>query len=232
MKFPAAFMKSLGHYQYAYYPNGIFDINVKPKFGDTYIGKGSIDRCLDHLKTKDVTIDELVIVGRNLERFTENESAVNAVQHAVESAFINVLNPTLNKVSGRYDDVWCKAKLVDLYQAWRKTQINVLEEMGKFYDQYKDIIRYNVKVTSSTGLQFTFLAQTVNCIEYLLMITPTIDGYIPTVKIKCHKSKESSAEEIRNQWIENNPDVKYIMDSNLIEVQGLSVDDAIELWMG
>ena len=99
MAYPKAFMQTLGYYQYAYYPNGKFDNTVNPQ----YDGKGVKTRCLDHLKDKPVDIDNLIIIGRNLEKFTECRDAIEAVQAATESMRINVLEPKLNKIKGMYD---------------------------------------------------------------------------------------------------------------------------------
>ena len=87
MAYPKAFMETLGEYQYGYYPGGVFDMNADIK----YKGKGRNNRALEHLSEKDVVIEDLVIVGRNLEKFTKGKDAVDAVQYAVESLLINVL---------------------------------------------------------------------------------------------------------------------------------------------
>ena len=222
MKYPGKFMESLGHYQYGYFPGGVFDITVTPQ----YFGKGVKNRCLDHLKEKDVTTDDLVIIGRNLEKYTEEESAINAVQFALESLSINVLNPELNRVAGRYDETWCKMKLDDLYNEWLKEQINPFEEQMKFYNAHPEIHEF-VKGTRTTGNTFWFYAPRVNGIENKLAVTPEVDGFVPAVVVNFSKDKK---DELLQIWTEANPDVKYVTNGEQIAIEGLSVEEAIELW--
>lgn len=197
MKYTAEFMKTLGHYQYGYYPNGKFDNTVKPQ----YDGKGQKSRCLDHLKDKDVDIDNLIIIGRNLEQFTEGRDAIDAVQAATESQRINVLEPKLNKIKGMYDKLWVKTPLYVLRDEWLKTQINPVAESIKFWSAHPEIEKVTQATTTNTSGSI-YQTERLKGTEYKLYVNYTVDG--PEVVLKVNFSKKGvdglTMEELFEQW--------------------------------
>lgn len=183
MKYPKAFMETLGYYQYGYYPNGEFDNTINPQ----YDGKGVKMRCLDHLKDKPVDIDNLIIIGRNLEKFTEGRDAIEAVQAATESMRINVLEPKLNKIKGMYDELWVKTPISTLLADWLKTQINPVVEEKKFWAQHPELEDVTqATTTNSSGT--VYQTQRLKGTEYNLHVNYTIDG--PEVTLKVNFSRK------------------------------------------
>tara|TARA_B110000285_G_scaffold227547_1_gene289047 strand:+ start:1204 stop:1902 length:699 start_codon:yes stop_codon:yes gene_type:complete len=231
MKIPAKFWESLGQYQYGYWPDGIFDISIAPKYRGEYIGRGQKDRCVDHLINKDVNINDLVIIGRNTEKFTVEREATAAVQAACESLLITLFDPKLNKIAGMYSHTWCRMRVLDLYAEWQKQQINIPDEQQKFYSLYGTYIRDHIKSSQSTGQQFTYHSKSGNSTEYHLTIVPTIAGYIPTVKVKFNKPAGLERETLKEQWLQDNPLVESETNGEYLHINGLSIDDAIELWV-
>lgn len=117
-------------------------------------------------------------------------------------------------------------KLDDLYNEWLKEQINPFEEQMKFYNAHPEIHEF-VKGTRTTGNTFWFYAPRVNGIENKLAVTPEVDGFIPAVVVNFSKDKK---DELLQIWTEANPDVKYVTNGEQIAIEGLSVEEAIELW--
>ena len=221
MAYPKAFMETLGQYVYAYYPNG--EIGGVPE----YSGKGVDTRCLTHIKEKGLDPANLFIMGRNLEQYTKSTPVDEIASFAAEAALIAVLNPEYNKVSGRYGDLWCLSKLDDIYLDWKKQQIDPVKESMRFYNEHPEI-HDNIKGMTASGNSFTYYASTVGGIEYMLTIVPEVDGFKPIVKVKFASNKR---EELRDEWVKNNQDeYKLAADGEMISVQDLSVERAIELW--
>jgi len=205
MKYSAEFMKTLGYYQYGYYPNGKFDNTIKP----IYDGKGVKNRCLDHLKDKDVNIDDLIIIGRNLERFTEGRDAIEAVQAATESQRINVLEPKLNKIKGMYDELWVKQTLSSLHDEWKKEQINPVAEEKKFWASHPELEQVTTATTTNsagTVYQTKRLAGT----EYNFHVNYTVDGPEATLKVNFSRKgvKGLSMEQLFELWQEEYPELE------------------------
>lgn len=227
MAYPKAFMETLGEYQYGYYPGGVFDMNADIK----YKGKGRNNRALEHLSEKDVVIEDLVIVGRNLEKFTKGKDAVDAVQYAVESLLINVLNPELNKVKGRYDETWCKTSLVELYADWKKSQINPQHECFRFWQEHPEIQEYS-KNMWATGETFAFRAPTTDGVEFVLEIKPELDNDIPTIKVSFANRVDLKSEDAADEWYnQNKNNYNLTREGKMVVVNGLTVKEAIELWL-
>jgi|TARA_B100001964_G_C14033943_1_gene509551 hypothetical protein len=226
MAYPKAFMETLGQYVYAYYPEGV--INGTPE----YYGKGVDTRCLAHIKEKELDLANLFIMGRNLEEYAKSTDGIatgvdEIAAWAAEAALIAVLNPEHNKVSGRYGHLWVQSKLDDVYLDWKKEQINPVKESMRFYNEHPEI-HDNVKGMSASGNSFTYYASTVGGIKYLLTIIPDVDGFKPVVKVEFDNKKR---EELRDEWVKNNQDeYKLAADGEMISVQDLSVEKAIELW--
>ena len=205
MKYNSEFIKTLGAYQYGYYQNGKFDNTLKP----IYEGQGVKTRCLDHLKDKDVNIDDLIIIGRNLEKFAEDKDAIQAVQDATESLRINVLDPQLNKVKGKYDYLWVKETLSSLYDEWKKEQINPIEEGFKFWASHPDL-KNVVRATSSQSTGSVYQTNRIKGTEYNLHVNYTIDG--PEAIIKVSFSVKGvggeSMEKLYENWSEQYPELE------------------------
>ena len=222
MAYPKAFMETLGQYVYAYYPDGI--INGSPK----YQGKGVNTRCLAHIKEKGLDSENLFIMGRNLETYAKSTPVEEIASFAAEAALIAILNPEHNQVSGRYGDLWCMSKLDDIYHEWKKDQIDPVKESMRFYNEYPEI-HENIKGMTASGNSFTYYASTVGGVEYMLTIIPEVDGFKPVVKVKFASSKR---EELRDEWVKNNQEeYTLVTDGEMISVQGLTIEEAIELWV-
>jgi len=221
MAYPKAFMETLGQYVYAYYPDG--KINGAPE----YQGKGVDTRCLAHIKEKGLNPANLFIMGRNLEQYAKSTPVEEIASFAAEAALIAVLSPERNKVSGRYGELWCMSKLDDIYHEWKKEQIDPVKESMRFYNEHPEM-HNNIKGMTASGNSFTYFASTVGGVEYMLTVVPEVDGFIPTVKVKFASNKR---EELREQWVQgNNEEYQLVADGEMISVQGLSVEKAIELW--
>jgi len=221
MAYPKAYMETLGSYVYGYYPEGLSG-------QAEYIGKGVDTRCLAHVKDKNQDPANLYILGRNLEKYAKSTPAEEIASFAAEAAIIAITNPKLNSVSGRYGDLWKPERLDDLYQEWKKQQINPVKESMRFYNDHPEI-QEHVKGMWATGNSFVFTSPTSNGIEYILNVTPEVDGFVPVVKVKFSRDKR---EELREKWIKDN-DSEYNLsaDGEMVNVTGLTVEKAIELWM-
>lgn len=224
MAYPKAFMETLGQYVYAYYPDG--KINGAPE----YYGKGVDTRGLAHIKEKGLNPANLFIMGRNLELYAKKTPVGEhdeIAAYAAEAALIAILSPKQNKVAGRYGVLWCMTKLDDIYHEWKKDQIDPVKESMRFYNEHPEM-HNNIKGMAASGNSFTYFASTVGGVEYMLTIVPEVDGFIPTVKVKFVSSKR---EELREQWVQvNQEEYQLVADGEMISVQGLSIEEAIELW--
>lgn len=221
MAYPKAFMETLGQYVYAYYPEGL---DTQPE----YVGKGVDTRCLSHVKDKDQDPANLYIMGRNLEKYAKSTPSEDIASFAAEAAIIAITNPKLNSVSGRYGKLWNPTRLDDLYTEWKKEQINPVKESMRFYNDHPEI-QDHVKGMWVTGKTFVFTQSTVDGIEYLLYVTPEVDTFIPLVKVKF---SAKNRDELRDQWVQDNEkDYELTADGEMINVNGLSVEQAIELWL-
>lgn len=221
MAYPKAFMETLGQYVYAYYPEGL---ESQPE----YVGKGVDTRCLAHIKEKNQDPANLYIMGRNLEQYSKSTPAEEIASFAAEAAYIAILNPKLNSVSGRYGKLWNPTRLDDLYWDWKKEQINPVKESMRFFNEHPEIHEH-VKGMWATGNSFVYTSPTNNGIEYLLNITPEVDEFIPVVKVKFASSKR---EELRDQWVKDNEsEYDLAAEGEMVIVNGLSIERAIELWM-
>jgi hypothetical protein len=120
---PMAFLETLGDYNYSYGPPD------KPY----YVGKGRGNRCLEHIKSKGYSIDDLWIIARNLEQFTGKDYSF-----AVESLLITILNPRDNKIPGHYKECFVMAKLSDILGEWQEDQLDNMEALPAWYvDNYE-----------------------------------------------------------------------------------------------
>lgn len=205
MKYSAEFMKTLGYYQYGYYSDGKFDNTIKP----IYDGKGVKNRCLDHLKDKDVNIDDLIIIGRNLEKFTEGRDAIEAVQAATESQRINVLEPKLNKIKGMYDKLWVKQTLSSLYDEWKKEQINPVAEEKKFWASHPELEQVTMATTTNSA-GTVYQTKRLTGTEYNFHINYTVDGPEATLKVNFSRKgvKGLSMEQLFELWQKEYPELE------------------------
>ena len=220
MAYPKAYMETLGSYVYGYYPEGLSG-------QAEYIGKGVGTRCLAHVKEKNQDPANLYILGRNLEKYAKSTPAEEIASFAAEAAIIAITNPKLNSVSGRYGNLWKPERLDDLYQEWKKQQINPVKESMRFFNEHPEI-QDHIKGMNASGNSFTYYASTVGGIEYMLTIIPEVDGFVPIVKVKFASSKR---EELRDQWVKDN-ESEYTLsaEGEMVVINGLTVDKAIELW--
>ena len=229
--FPTAFLATLGHYQYGYYPNGKFDNTVKPQ----YDGKGVKSRCLDHLKDKDVDIDNLIIIGRNLEKFTEGRDAIEAVQAATESQRINVLEPKLNKIKGMYDKLWVKTPISVLRDEWLSKQINPVAESIKFWSAHPEIEKVTQATTTNTSGS-VYQTKRNKGTEYQLYVNYTVDGPEATIKVNFSRKGVDglTMEELFAKWTEEYPELETTASNaegeyEIAEIG--SVEDTVEFFV-
>ena len=61
----------------------------------------------------------------------------------------------------------------------------------------------------------------------LFDLTPEVDGFVPAVVVNFSKDKK---DELLQTWTEANPDIEYVTNGEQIAIEGLSVEEAIELW--
>jgi hypothetical protein len=231
MAYPKAFMQTLGYYQYAYYPNGKFDNTINPE----YDGKGVKMRCLDHLKDKPVDVDNLIIIGRNLEKFTEGRDAIEAVQAATESMRINVLEPKLNKIKGMYDELWVKTPISVLRDEWLKTQINPVAESHKFWNAHPELESVT-QATTTNSSGSVYQTQRIKGTEYKLYVNYTIDG--PEVVLKVNFSRKGvdgmTMDELFEKWSTQYAELETTpagADGEWIIAEIGSIEDTIEFFV-
>jgi hypothetical protein len=231
MKYSSEFMKTLGYYQYGYYPNGKFDNTINPQ----YDGKGVKMRCLDHLKDKPVDIDNLIIIGRNLEKFTEGRDAIEAVQAATESMRINVLEPKLNKIKGMYDELWVKTPISVLRDEWLSEQINPVAEAHKFWNAHPELETVT-QATTTNSSGSVYQTKRNKGTEYQLYVNYTIDGPKATIKVNFSRKGVGglTMEELFAKWTEEYPELETTASNaegeyEIAEIG--SVEDTVEFFV-
>jgi len=134
------FLDSLGSYVYGYK-------NPKTDKWD-YIGKGVFNRCLVHVKDKDLSKDDLYIISKNLERF---EYKNDAAQFALESYLISSLIPSYNKVDGHYKECFVMAKFSELFDEYKALKHDNFEALPQWYISNYEKFKNNVNVLTIKG---------------------------------------------------------------------------------
>lgn len=226
-KYPKAFMETLGNYLYGYLPNGIIDDTAE------YIGKGVDKRCLDHVSEKGLDPDNLFIIGRNLEQYAKTTPAEEIASFAVEAFNIATRKPKYNTASGRYNELWIVTKLSDLFLEWKKSQINILEEMNKFISTYIEDLE-KIKGYWGSGSSFMLSAGRFNSVERYLNITPMVDSFDNFVRLSFSNSTDMTKEERAQKWLSENPQYNATLNKSgdTVDIKGLPLEEAIELWSG
>jgi len=128
MKKPSQeFFDTLGEYVYTY---------LDPNTGKmVYVGKGVGKRGMSHIKTKGYDLDDLHILGKNLERFENKPSLL------LESFLISRYdlhdddNVADNKVAGHYKECFEMSKLNFLFNEYEESKRNFFVECNELRDQ-------------------------------------------------------------------------------------------------
>ena len=128
MKKPSQeFFDTLGEYVYTY---------LDPNTGKmVYVGKGVGKRGMCHIKTKGYDLDDLHILGKNLERFENKPSLL------LESFLISRYdlhdddNVADNKVAGHYKECFEMSKLNFLFNEYEESKRNFFVECNELRDQ-------------------------------------------------------------------------------------------------
>jgi hypothetical protein len=137
---PNAFWNSLGQYTYGY-------TNSEGNY--TYIGKGNGNRAISHIKSKEYSLDDLVIIARNLENFKEDKTDLQSF--IIESFLISLHNPTDNSIFGHYKECFIMAKFSELFGEFVKEQHDNFECLPSWYTDNYNVFagRLNVFTTKS-----------------------------------------------------------------------------------
>lgn len=206
------YLKELGEYVYAYSEEGNLQESI---LNNTlhYSGVGKKNRCLDHTKEasmggKDYDPDNLFIIAHNLERFAETTKVAEIASFAIEALTI-ALNPSSdNKVKGRYGELMVLRPLSDLYEEWRVTQIDPVEEGFKFYQRHPELKLVTTGSKSNTeGSEFS--TKRIEGTEYKLCVSYGVESADAHVKVNFSKKlKNHVQEELFNIWKEANPTVE------------------------
>ena len=206
------YLKELGEYVYAYSEEGNLQESI---LNNTlhYSGVGKKNRCLDHTKEasmggKDYDPDNLFIIAHNLERFAETTKVAEIASFAIEALTI-ALNPSSdNKVKGRYGELMVLRPLSDLYEEWRITQIDPVEEGFKFYQRHPELKLVTTGSKSNTeGSEFS--SRRIEGTEYKLCVSYGVESAEAIVKVGFSKKfKGLNQEELFANWKEANPTIE------------------------
>jgi hypothetical protein len=140
---PMAFWDTLGQYVYGYMEHGKF----------VYIGKGNRDRALSHTKTKGYDVANLVIIARNLERFSTDKDDIQSF--ILESFLISSNEPRDNSVSGHYKECFVMAKWSELFNEYNDSLHDNFSALPEWYTQNYELLVGKISQTIVKSDSFT-----------------------------------------------------------------------------
>lgn len=211
----AAFFDTLGNYVYIYRGSG-----------DTpsYVGKGVGGRCLHHLKDKGYSIDDCVIVARNLEKFKLDKKDASFV---LESYLISTLSPEDNSVSGHYKDCFVMADLSKLFGSYVDSQRNMFMEISDLVLTNSEVFT-NIGYTETRASSYIIETPAKENIYFGIKVQtkdPQITCYLKANGDKYFKSLVKQCEEVLSEYTLDSKSNK-----NQINFQVESLEEAMELW--
>lgn len=138
MKLTAEFWETIGpHYVYGYqHPDGSWK----------YIGKAVGNRVTHHVAEKGYDLEDAFILAQNL---PSDEVAI-----AVESALIQVHQPTDNIVSGHHKENYIMASLKGLFDDFQAGQRNYHTELAECIVNHADILGGSLGLSNSNSSSF------------------------------------------------------------------------------
>lgn len=212
-----AFFETLGQYVYMYKPN-----NSHP----AYIGKGIGDRCLHHLKDKGYSLNDCIIVARNLEKFNLEKKDASFV---LESYLISTLSPKDNSVSGHYKECFIMSDLSFLFGEYVDSQRDMFNELSELVNGNSDVFKGTMGYTETRNTSY-YIETGMRENIYFGIKVQTKEPQITCI-LKANNEKFFNA---LLEKVEGNLGLKYDLDTtsnkNQISFQVEQMEEAIQLW--
>ena len=213
------FFATLGKYIYGY---------KNPESGDwDYIGKGVGDRAYCHVEDKELDWENCYLIARNLERYDEK---ADGAQFSMEAFFIHFFKPTLNSVSGRYqEETYIMSRFSGLFEQHQNDQRKMHSEMNAFIDDNPVIEQYH-GLGEYRGKTFQVETKAFNDLYCGIKCDASGSQDVISVKFKASKAKKVFLEQIKEmcedlsqngQGSGNDPWVSYVVED---------LDAAVGLW--
>jgi hypothetical protein len=210
------FFKTLGQYVYMYKGT-----SERP----AYVGKGVGDRCLHHLKDKDYSIEDCIIVAKNLEVFNLEKKDASFV---LESYLISTLDPEDNSVSGHYKECFIMSSLNFLFNEYQEAQRDMFAELVELISNNPEAFKNRVGYTESRGTSYYVETGMREGVYFGIKV----QNKEPSVTVLI-KSNSAAAFPSLVENVEKNLGSKYELDStstkNVISFP-TTIEDAVELW--
>ena len=213
----AAFFDTLGDYVYMYRSRTL-------GVGPAYVGKGTGGRCLSHLKDKGYSIDDCVIVARNLEKFKLDEKDASFV---LESYLIAHWSPEDNSVSGHYKDCFVMADLSKLFGSYVDSQRNMFSEISDLVLSNSEVFN-NIGYTETRASSYIIETPAKDNIYFGIKVQtkdPQITCYVKANGDKYFKALVAKCDEVLSEYTLDSKSNK-----NQINFQVESLEEAMELW--
>ena len=209
------FFKELGQYVYMF------------KKGDLYVGKGVGDRCLHHLKEKGYSLEDCVIVARNLEKFNRGKN--DDVSYVLESYLISQLKPKDNKVSGHYQkECFIMADLSFLFGEYVDSQRDMFKELNELVNDNLEVFQGTIGFTETRGSSYYIETGMRDNIYFGIKvqskepnITCMLKANNPTAFVSLVKNCEKGLSDY---------DLDSTSNKNVVSFQVSSIEEAVKLW--
>ena len=207
-----AFLETLGQYVYMF------------RKGELYVGKGVGDRCLHHLKEKGYSLDDCVIVARNLEKFNLDKKDASFV---LESFLISQMNPRDNKVSGHYKECFIMADLSQLFGEYVDSQRNMFQEISDLILGNTDTFT-NVGYTETRDTSYVVQTPMRDNIYFGIKVQtkdPEVTCYLKANNEKAFKQLNETAPKVLSEY-----DLDTTSNKNQINFTVADLTEAMGLW--
>lgn len=186
-----------------------------------YIGKGKLKRGQSHVQDKDLDIDDLEIIVKNI--------GSSAEAHILETYLIMTHKPELNEKSGHHEERFIETKVVDLAEAWEADQVTVHDIYARVIEECADMKRLSTFETTNSVV--TFKSGGIQNMEYKLLVDKSFKSIIRIdMKGDNEEDKIDRAKNVTAELQKVHPDFEVENQGKIILLYTNALEDGVAVY--